>query len=111
VLLLSLLYSQSYVIETEPFVDVAVEVDEIVDGISLEHTFTTAGTTSIVPGSISIILTVILSVTLQNPVYETVTVITSPSERVNPLTVNEFVLVGDPPKATATGVVVLDLLQ
>ena len=53
----------------------------------------------------------ILSVTLQNPVYETVTVIISPSERVNPLTVNEFVLVGDPPKATATGVAVLDLFQ
>ena len=82
------------------------------DGISLEQTSTTAGTTSIVPGSISIILTTgILSVTLQDPVYETVTVIISPSERVNPLTVNEFVLVGDPPKAIATGVAVLDLLQ
>ena len=55
--------------------------------------------------------TVILSVTLQNPVYETVTVIISPSERVSPFTVSELVLVGDPPKATATGVVVLDLVQ
>ena len=31
--LLSLLYSQSYVIETDPFVDEAVKVDDIVDGL------------------------------------------------------------------------------
>ena len=106
-----MLYSQSYVIETDPFVDVATEVEKILEGISLEQTSTTAGTTSMVPGSISIIFTVILSVTLQYPVYETVTVMISPSDIVSPLTVNEFVFVGDPPNATATGVVALDLLQ
>ena len=52
-----------------------------------------------------------LSVTVQPPVYETVTVIMSPSDRSAPLTVREFEAVGEPSRSIATGVDVLDLLQ
>ena len=80
-------------------------------GVSELHTLITPPLVSKVPGSKSTIFTVMLSVTVQPPVKDTVTVMISPSLKSAPFTVIELVVVGEPSKSICTGVVVLDFLQ